>query len=169
MITVSQILKKELELNGFEMPEELQVNSVTLRAAKPNTEKHKLTYHHCKKPSHYRNQCCNLKRTEDQTKSTKESAGKNNSGQTNSKPNNNKNANDSKINNTNNQNGRKPETVYQPCDTCGKAKNSSETNSFRDNAANRPPPWHTRPTEGRQYVKTHKANQMKMSKLRPNV
>ena len=145
-------LEKDLELNGFETSEEIQVNSVTQRATKPNPEKHKLTYHHSKKkPSHYRKQCCNLERTEVQTESTGTSAGKNNSCQTNSKPNNNKNANDSNNINTNNRNGKKPRNVYPPCDTCGKAKNSTETSYFRNNAANRRLPRHTRPTKKSQY------------------
>ena len=44
--------EKELELNGLEAPDELQINTVTQHAAKLNPEKPKPTCHHCKEPGH---------------------------------------------------------------------------------------------------------------------
>ena len=54
-------LEKELELNGWETPDKLQINAVTQQATKLNPEKPKPTCHRFKKPSHYRNQCYQLK------------------------------------------------------------------------------------------------------------
>ena len=48
-------VERELELNGLEAPDEMQINTVTQQATKQNPEKPKPTCHHCKKPSHYRN------------------------------------------------------------------------------------------------------------------
>ena len=52
----------EFKLNGLEAADEMQINSVTQQATKPNPEKNKLTCHHCKKRGHYRNQCRQLKK-----------------------------------------------------------------------------------------------------------
>ena len=46
-------LETELELNGLEAPDELQINTVTQQATQQNPEKSKLTCHHCKNPGHY--------------------------------------------------------------------------------------------------------------------
>ena len=46
-------LEKELELNGLEAPDELQINTVGHNTA--NTDRTKPTRHYCKKPGHYRN------------------------------------------------------------------------------------------------------------------
>ena len=54
-------LKRELELNDLETPDELQINTVTQRATQENPEKRKLLCHHCKTPGHYRNQGRQLK------------------------------------------------------------------------------------------------------------
>ena len=54
-------LRKELEMNGLEAPNELQKNSLTQQATQQNSETSKPTCHHCKKPGHYRNQCRRLK------------------------------------------------------------------------------------------------------------
>ena len=54
--TVSD-LKKELELKGFESPDELQLNTATEQAAQQNPEKTKPSCHQCKKPGYYRNRC----------------------------------------------------------------------------------------------------------------
>ena len=59
-------LEKELELKGLEVLDETQKKTVTQQATKPNRENPKPTCHHCKKPSHYRNQCRQLKKKEDQ-------------------------------------------------------------------------------------------------------
>ena len=59
-------LERELELNSLEAPDELQKNTVTQQASQQNSEKSKPTCHNCNKPSHYRNQCRQLKREKDQ-------------------------------------------------------------------------------------------------------
>ena len=46
-------LEKDLELNGLEAPDEMQINTVTQQASQQNSEKSKPTRHHCKKPGHY--------------------------------------------------------------------------------------------------------------------
>ena len=61
-------LGRELELNGLEAPDELQINTVTQQAAQQNSEKPKLTCHQGKKSSHYRNQCRQLKWETDQAR-----------------------------------------------------------------------------------------------------
>ena len=50
-------LEKELELNGLEAPDEMPINNVTQQAQQQNSNKHKPTCHHCKKPGHYQSQC----------------------------------------------------------------------------------------------------------------
>ena len=100
-------LERELELNGLEAPDEMPINTVTQQAPQQNPNKPRPTCHHCKKPSHYQNQCRQLKRKKDQTRNNTNSANNNNgSAQTNSNPNNNKFANNTKGNNINNQRDR---------------------------------------------------------------
>ena len=55
-------LRKELELNGLEAPDEMQINTVTQQASQQDSEKPKPTCHHCNKVGPYRNQCHQLKR-----------------------------------------------------------------------------------------------------------
>ena len=43
-------LERELELNGLEAPDEMQINTVTQQASPQKLEKAKPTCHHCKKP-----------------------------------------------------------------------------------------------------------------------
>ena len=50
-------LEWELELNGLEVPAELQINTVSQQPTNTNADRPKPTCHHCKKPGHYRNQC----------------------------------------------------------------------------------------------------------------
>ena len=45
-------LEKELELNGLEASDEMPINTVTQQAPQQNSNKHKPTCHHCKKPGH---------------------------------------------------------------------------------------------------------------------
>ena len=81
-------LETELELDGLKAPDEMPLNTVTQQAPQQNSENIKPTCHHCKKPSHYQNQCRELKREKDQTRNIMNSANKNNgSAQTNSNPN----------------------------------------------------------------------------------
>ena len=42
-------LEKELELNGLEAPDEMQINNVTQQTSQKNSEKSEPTCHHCKK------------------------------------------------------------------------------------------------------------------------
>ena len=141
-------LERELELNGLEAPDEIQLNTVIQQDTQQNSRKPKPTCHHCKKPGHYRNQCRQLKREKDQTQNNTNSTTNNNgSAQTNSNPNNNKVTDNAKGNNTNNQRDRKPRPVFPPCETCGRTNHSTERCYLGANAANRPPPRNRR-TEG---------------------
>ena len=58
-------LERQLELNGLEAPDELQINTVTQQMTQQNSEKSKPHCHRCEKPGHYRNQCRQLKREKD--------------------------------------------------------------------------------------------------------
>ena len=115
-------LERELELNGLEALDEMQLNTVMQQNTQQNSEKPKPTCHHCKKPGHYRNQFRQLKREKDQVQNNTDSAAndKNNNGsaQTNSNPNH-KAPVANKANNTNNQRDREPRPVFPPCETCG--------------------------------------------------
>ena len=55
-------LERELELNGSEAPDELQINTLSNNTANTNANRHKPTCHHCKKLGYFRNQCRLLKR-----------------------------------------------------------------------------------------------------------
>ena len=138
-------LEKELELNGLEAPDVMQMKFVTQQSTKQNPEKPKTTCHHSKKPCHYRNQCRQLKREKEQTENNINNVGNsnNNVGQTNPNYKNNFLSN-TKANNTNNQKYRRPRPVYPPCETCGKSNQSTEKCYFRANAANRSPPLNRR-------------------------
>ena len=48
-------LEKELELNGLEAPDELQIDIVSHNTANGNADRTKPTCHYCKKPGHYKN------------------------------------------------------------------------------------------------------------------
>ena len=141
-------LERELELNGLEAPDEMQLNSVMQQDTRQNSEKPKPTCHHCKKPGHYRNQCRQLKRGKDQVQNNTDSAtnnkNSNDSAQTNSNPNH-KVPVANKANNTNNQRERRPKPVFPPCETCGRTNHSTERCYLGANAANRPPPRNRRP------------------------
>ena len=138
-------LERELELNGLEAPDEMPINTVTQQAPQQNANKPRPTCHHCKKPGHYQNQCRQLKREKDQTRSNMNSANNNNgSAQTNTNPNN-KVANNTKGTNVNNQRDRRPKPVFPPCETCGRTNHSTERCYLGANAANRPPPRNRRP------------------------
>ena len=133
-------LERELELNGLEAPDEMQLNTVMQQDTQQNFKKTKPTFHHCKKPSNYRNQCRQLKREKDQVQNNTDSVAnnKNNNGsaQTNSNPNH-KALVANKANNTNNQRDRKPRPVFPPCETCGGTNHSIERCYLGANAANR--------------------------------
>ena len=140
-------LEKELELNGLEAPDELQINTVSHNTANKNAERPKPTCHHCKKPGHYRNQCRLLKKQREKTENTQNNPGNKNSDASNFNANSNLNNNNKNHNNYKNSNRaeRKPETVYLPCETCGKTNHSAERCYVGANAANRPIPWKSKP------------------------
>ena len=123
-------LEKELELNGLEAPDEMPMNTLTQQAPQQNSNKPRPTCYHCKKPTHYQNQCRQLKREKDQTRNNTNSDNNNNgSAQTNPNPNN-KAANNTKGNNLNNQRDRRPKPVFPSCETCGRNNHSTENCYF---------------------------------------
>ena len=139
-------LERELELNGLEARDEMLISTVTQQAPQQNSNMSRPTCHHCKKPSHYQNQCRQLKREKDQTRNNTNSANNNNgSAQTNSNPNNNKVTNKTKGNNISNHRDRKSRPVFPPCKTCGRNNHSTEKCYLGANAAKRPPPRNRRP------------------------
>ena len=141
-------LERELELYGLEAPDEMPINTVTQQAPQQNSNKSRPTCHHCKKAGHYQNQCRQLKREKDQTRSNMNSANNNNgSAQTNSNPNNNNNkvVNNTKESNINTQRDRRTRPVFPPCETCGRTNHSTEKRYLGANAANRPPSRNRRP------------------------
>ena len=125
----------------------MPINTVTQQAPQQNSNKPRPTYHHCKKPDHYQNQCRQLKREKDHARNNTNSAHNNNgSAQTNSNPhNNNKVANNTRGSSINNQRDRRSSPVFPPCETCGRTNNSTEKCYLGANAANRPPPRNRRP------------------------
>ena len=163
-------LERELELNGFEAPDEMPINTVTQQALQQNSNKPRPTCHHSKKSGNYQNQCRQLKREKDQTRSNTNSANNNkDSAQTNSNPNN-KVSNNTKANNTNNQRDRRSRPVSPTCETCGRTNHSTEKCYLGANAANRPPPRTRRP-EGKTKSgrEMHQATQMGMSQILPKL
>ena len=77
-------LEKELELNGSETLDELQLYTVKQHATKSNPEKLKPTCHHCEKSSHYQKQWRQLRKEKNQTETNNNSAVKNNNSNNNS-------------------------------------------------------------------------------------
>ena len=76
-------LERELELNGLEAPDELQINTVSHNIASLIADRTKPTCHYCKKLGHYRNQCRLLKKQRDQTENNQNNpANKNNDANT---------------------------------------------------------------------------------------
>ena len=144
--------ERELELNGLEAPDELQLNTVTHNTANANADRPKPTCHHCKKPGHYRNQCRLLKKQREQTENNQTNAGNKNSDANTSNSN-------SNVNNVKKSDRaqRKPKTVYPPCETCDKTNHSTEKCYYGANAANRPPPRQRKPE--RQNQVQERANQ----------
>ena len=107
-----------------------------------------------KKPAQYRNQCRLLKKRREYTENN---PGNKNSDANKTNPNSNVNNNNNNNNKNSNIAERKPKTVYPPCETCGKANQSTEKSYFGANAANRPPPRHRRPEKQNQVQE--RANQ----------
>ena len=91
-------LEKEIELNGLEAPDELQLNTVSHNTRNTNADRPKLTCLHCKEPGHDRNQCRLLEKQREQTENTQNKPGSKNSDAINS----NTNSNLNNINNNHN-------------------------------------------------------------------
>ena len=108
-----------------------------------NADGPKPTCHHCKKPGHYRNECRLLKKQREQTENNLNNPGNKNSAANIS--NTNSNVNNTNNNKNSNKAERKPETVYPPCETCGKTNHSADRCYVGANAANRPLPWKRKP------------------------
>ena len=140
-------LERELELNDFEAPDELQINTVCQKLTNANADRPKPTCHHCEKPGRYRDQCRLLKTQEGQTENNQNNPRNRNSDANNSIPENNTN-NNNHINYKNcNRAEGKPETVYLPCETCGKTNYSAERCYVGANATNRSLPWKRKPQQ----------------------
>ena len=118
-------LEKELELNGLEAPDELQINTVSHTTVDANADRTKPTCHYCKKPGHFKNQCRLLKKQREQTENKQNIPGNKNSDVNTSNPKGNVN-NPNNNNRNSNRAERKPKTVYPPCETCGKTNHSTE-------------------------------------------
>ena len=147
-----------MELTGFEARDELQVITVTQQATPQYQQRPKPICHHCKKPSHHRNWCRQLKREKDEAQGNANSAGNNcnnNGGQKNSNSNN-KNPINTNANNTKIQKDRKPRLVYPTCETCGKTNQPTEKGYFGANAADRLAPRNRR-LEGQNQVQQRNA------------
>ena len=129
-------LERELELNGLEAPDELQINTVTHITVNENADRTKPTCHYCKKPGYYKNQCQLLKKQREQTENNQNNPGNKSSDANTSNPNGNVN-NPNNNNRNSNRPKRKPKTVYPPCETCGKTNHSTERCYHGANAANR--------------------------------
>ena len=78
-------LEKELELNGLEAPDELQINTVSQQPKNTNADRPKPMCHHCKKPVQYRNQCRSLKKQLKKSEDTQNNPVNKKSGANNSK------------------------------------------------------------------------------------
>ena len=136
-------LEWELEVNGLEAPDELQIKTTSHNIANANADRRKPTCHHCKKPEHYTNQCRLLKKQREQTENNQIFPGNKNSDANTSNPN--SNAHNHNNNKNSNRAERKPKTVFPPCETCGKTNHFTEKCYYGANAANRPPPRQRRP------------------------
>ena len=89
-------LERELELNGLEAPDDLQINTVSQNTVSANADRTKPTCHYCKKPGHYKKQCRLLKIQQEQTDDNQNIPGNKNSDANSSNPNGN-------VNNPNNK------------------------------------------------------------------
>ena len=140
-------LERELELNGLEAPDDLQINTVSQQLTNANADRSKPTCHQCGKPGHYRNQCRLLKKQREETENNQNNPGNKNSDANNYIPDNNTNNNDQNNFKNSNRAETKPETVHPPCETCGKTNHSAERCYVGANAANRPLSWKRKPEE----------------------
>ena len=137
-------LERELELNGLEAPDELQINTVNHNTVNASTERTKPTCHYCKKAGHCKKQCRLLKKQREQTENNRDNPGNKSSDANTSNSNGNVN-NPNNNNRKSNRAERKPKTVYPPCETCGRTNHSTERCDHGANAVNGPPPRQRRP------------------------
>ena len=145
-------LGRELELNGLDAPDALQINSVSHKTLNANADKTKPTCHYCKKkPGHYKIQCRLLEKQREQTEINQTNPGNKNSAANTS--NSNGSVNNPNINRNTNRAERKPKTVYPHCETRGKTNHSTERCYHGANAGNRPPPRQRRPERQNQVLK----------------
>ena len=103
-------LEREIELNGLEAPDELQINTVSYNTVQANADRTKSTCHSCKKPGHYKNQCGLLKKQREQTENNQNNPGNKNGNANTNNPNSNVN-NPNNTNRNSNKAERKPKTV----------------------------------------------------------
>ena len=161
-------LERELELNGLEAPDELQINTVSHNTVNANADRTKPTCHYFKKPGHYKNQCRLLKKQREETENNQNVPGKKNSDANTSNPNG--NVNNPNNNKNSNRAERKPKTVYPPCETCIESNHSTERCYHGANAANRPPPGREdRKDKIRSQKEPIKMTQMKLLRLQPRI
>ena len=116
-------LGRELELNGLEALDELQINTVSHNTVNANADRTKPTCHYCKKPGHYKNQYRLLKKQREQIENIQNNPGNKNIDVNTSNANGNVN-NPNNNNRNSNRAERKLKTVYPPCETCGKTNHS---------------------------------------------
>ena len=138
-------LERELELNGLEAPDELQIKTVSHNTVNANADRTKPTCHYCRKPGHFKKMCQLLKKQREQTENNQNNPGNKNSDASTSNPNGNVNNPNNNNNRNSNRAERKPKTVYPSCETCDKTNHSTERCYHGANAANRPPPRQKRP------------------------
>ena len=86
-------LERQIELNGVEAPDELQINTVSHNTTNTSADRPKPTCQHCKKANDHKNQFRLLKRQKEQSEVTQNIPGNKNSGAYYSIPNNNTNKN----------------------------------------------------------------------------
>ena len=162
-------LEKELELNGLEAPDELQINTENHNTVNANADRTKPMCHYCKKPGHYKNQCRLLKKQREQTENNQNNTGNKKSKANTSNPNSNVN-NPNNNNRNSNRAERKPKTVYPPCETCGKTNHFTENCYHGANAASRPLPdredWKDKIRSKKEPIKM---TQMKLLRLQPKI
>ena len=68
-------LEKELEVNGLEAPDELQINTVSHNNTNTKADRPQPTCNHCKNPRHYKKQCLLLKKQREQTENNQNNPG----------------------------------------------------------------------------------------------
>ena len=103
-------LERELELNGMEAPDELQIKTVSHNTVNAKADKPKPTCYHCKKPGHFKNQCRLLKKQREQIENKQNNPGNKNSDANTSSPNGNV-----KNPNNNNKNSKQSQKKAKNC------------------------------------------------------